>query len=572
MLAVLALWVVAGVATTALAMRDLQRAGREAATARQRGRGDDVEPASLVTPLRRAAADATSAADRLDGPAVWPLRPLPVVGRHLGAVRSMASSAATASAAGADAAAVAQAILDERPAAGAPRVEALDRLGRALVRVHDRIAAAPVPAGDRLVAPVRRRRDDLAADLRAADDAATSAVAAVGAVRQLLGGPSRYLLLMANNAEMRAGSGMFLSVATLTGSGGRLQLGEAQRTSELTVDPPVPLPDDLQARWGFTNPGSEWRNLAMTPRFDVTGAVAAEMWRARTGESVDGVLAVDPLALAAVVDATGPIEVEGRQLDGAALVEHLLHGQYEGLVGAPGAVDDAQAGRREQLGTIAATAITALDAGDVDVRVLADRLRRAARGRHVLAWSADPARQRGWEAAGVAGTIGPRSVGVALINRGGNKLDRFVHPEIAVSASPPSGGVRRVQLTVRLRNRVGAGEVPYVLGPSKGIAADAGDYLGFLALTLPAGAADVELSDAPLVAAGRDGPAMVVAGQLRIPRGAEATYTVRFTVAGDAPLQVEPSARVGASTWRTPGGKPFTDARRRRLAWADLAD
>jgi hypothetical protein len=569
-LVAIALWVVVGIVVTVAAVHDLGRAADAATEAQRTGRREDVAPADVLAPLRRAAAAAARAESRLDGPGTWALRPVPVLGRHVRALAAMARSAAEASDAGADVLVTAQDLIDERPAAGAPRVAALTRLGSALDRVHTRLAAAPVPAGDHLVGPVSTRRDKLAADLADADEGARSASAAVGAVRTLVGGPSRYLLLMANNAEMRAGSGMFLSAATLTGAEGRLTLGDAQRTADLTLDQPVALPDELRSLWGFTNPGAEWRNLGMTPRFDVNAEVAARMWQARTGEAVDGVLAVDPVALAAIVDATGPVDVDGRPLDGDALVDHLLHGQYEALRGRPAAVDAAQADRREELGTIAAAAVDAVDAGGVDVRALANGLRRAARGRHVLAWASAPATQRGWEAGGVAGTVGPRSLGVSLINRGGNKLDRFVHPELRISAAPAEHGARRVEVEVALANRVGAGEVPYVLGPSKGIEGAPGDYLGFLAVTLPAGARDVELADLPLVAAGPDGPTSVVAGQLRIPRGTSVTVTVRFTVDGGAPLQVEPSARVGASTWRTPQGKPFTDARRHRLDWADL--
>ena len=46
----------------------------------------------------------------------------------------------------------------------------------------------------------------------------------------ILQGPERYLVLMGNNAEMRAGSGMFLELGLLTTSDGELHLSDVMPT------------------------------------------------------------------------------------------------------------------------------------------------------------------------------------------------------------------------------------------------------------------------------------------------------------------------------------------------------
>ncbi len=79
-----------------------------------------------------------------------------------------------------------------------------------------------------------------------------------------------------------------------------------------TVDIPVPAgkvtpTGDLAARWGWLKPGQDWRNLGLTPQFDVNGPLAAQMWEAETGQHVDGVLAVDVEALHQLLEVTGPV-------------------------------------------------------------------------------------------------------------------------------------------------------------------------------------------------------------------------------------------------------------------------
>ena len=44
----------------------------------------------------------------------------------------------------------------------------------------------------------------------------------------------------------------------------------------------------------------------MSPRFPASAALAAQMWKAKTGETVDGVFAIDPIGLQALIEVSGP--------------------------------------------------------------------------------------------------------------------------------------------------------------------------------------------------------------------------------------------------------------------------
>ena len=96
-----------------------------------------------------------------------------------------------------------------------------------------------------------------------------------------------------------------------------MEMGELFPTGDLYIDEPtVPLDADLRDRWGWLNPNQEWRNLGVSPRFDATAELASRMWTSLGGAPVDGVLALDPIALQAIMKATGPVDVAGRGAEG----------------------------------------------------------------------------------------------------------------------------------------------------------------------------------------------------------------------------------------------------------------
>ena len=102
----------------------------------------------------------------------------------------------------------------------------------------------------------------------------------------------------------------------------------------------VPVTGDLEANWGWLQPGVDWRNLGLTPQFDVNGPLAARMWQAVTGQRVDGVMAVDVATLQQFLQVTGPVTLpDGTSLNAGDVVQYLTHDQYAGLTdqrGVPG--------------------------------------------------------------------------------------------------------------------------------------------------------------------------------------------------------------------------------------------
>lgn len=531
-----------------------------------------LSPAELAEgvardPLAEAGAAFRQARSRLDSPFVLPLEVLPVLGRQVRSARALTVAAGDIAALGRRAVSEAQAALGQPRGTGPERVALLRRLAAAAGRFERELAAIDLGPGKALVGPLAERRSELADRLGDVREAMARADTVAGGLADLLAGPRRYLVLGANNSEMRAGSGMFLSIGVLTFAGGEMSLGELRPAGELVLAPAAapPIGDaDLRDRWGWLNPNQEWRNLGASPRFPASAELASQMWVALGGQPVDGVLALDPVAVQGLLSATGPVSAAGRTVSDDDVLDLLLHDQYAGI---DTSEDPGQAPRRELLGLIAEATLGAVQEQEGDITALATALSAAAAGRHLMAWAPDRAGEEMWRAAGVTGELGPRSVMVAVLNRAANKLDPFLDVDASLDLER-SGGDRRGELRLELHNQTPEGESGYVAGTGQVPGLPPGTYQGLVSVNLPRFVGEVVVDGAPaLAAAGPDGPTTVVAWPVRLERGASVTHVVRFRLpAGGGSVVIEPSARVPGVAWQAMG-RSWQGGGRREVRW-----
>lgn len=560
---VVVLWLVAAAVVLVRAAADL-RAGRDAA----REVTADLEPSAVIegaplADLRAARDHFRRAADATRNPLLAPLRVLPVVGRQVRAIAGLSDAGGTTAGVVAEAVADASRVVERRASDGPGRLAQLRALAAA-AHAAARGVAAVDDLGPRrgLVAPLRDTRNELVEQLVDARLTIADAVAGLRAAVDLLEGPTRYVLVAANPAEMRAGSGMWLSGGILTASGGELDLGEVRPLYQI-ADPEndaVPIGDpDLAARheqaW---HPNWDWRGLMPSPRLPASAELARRMWASARGEDVDGLLIVDPVALGAIVKATGPLRAGDRVIPASQVVSLLLNGQYRGF-------DRRNAERRDRLGELASAAFEELDAGRWRTSTMVRELARAVRGRHLMAWGASATAQRGWDALGMTGELGASSLAVSVLNRGGNKLDWFLHGEARLQTQRTAEGTD-VTLRLRFENTVPEGQPRYVTGPPAGQPWEAGRYIGILSVNVPGAATAIRIDGAgPPVTAGPDGPSRVVSSELQVAAGDTASVVVRFHLpAGAGELVVEPSGRVPPVGWRY-GSEAWKDTRRRTV-------
>jgi hypothetical protein len=505
--------------------------------------------------LDAAEADFGTAASRLDNPALAPARWLPWAGRQLRSVTAMSVAARDGVVASADALDGLGAVLGDGLPAGPARPAALREVAATAADLRTRLDGLDLGPDHALIGKLADARTEFEREIGELDRTLGRIVSVAGGFADLLEGPHRYLVLAANNAQMQNGQGMFLDYGVLETAGGEITLSAFRDITELPRPAAaVPLEPDIAAAWPWMDPNEDWRHLGTSSRFPVTAATAQRLWAATGRPPVDGVLAVDPIALGAFLRLTGPIVADGRTFDADSVVSYLLHDQYDEFLAA-GFTDERQLARGDRLRAVARAALDALArTADLDVEGTAD-LTASAGGRHLLAWSSEPAHQRAFEDAGIDGDVPPDGLLVSVVNRGGNKLDWFLDVTARVTVdSDTATATDHVAVTLDLHNRVDPlMESRYVAGPSDPSLA-AGQYLGVVTLTIPAAAENATAAGGEVVVAGNDGDATLLGARVVVDPGARTTTTFRFDLPRDHPaLEPQPSGRARPIEWQVSG-------------------
>ncbi|HEX4127401.1 MAG TPA: DUF4012 domain-containing protein [Acidimicrobiales bacterium] len=526
----------------------------------------DLVAQAPTTPLKEASASFASAHEALTSPALAPFDIVPVLGRQLGAVQDLSAAAGQAADVGVGSVGALKRVLDTPHTAGPHRVLVLRQLSALAATTHRQLEQVDPGPGTALVGPVASKYNEFVTELDQAKTTLAHASQSTTAIAGILQGPSRYLVLMANNAEMRAGSGSFLEAGVLTSNDGSLQLGDLVPTADIPLAPgAVAVSAQLEKNWGFLDPGVDWRNLGLTPQFDVNGQLAASMWQAKMGQHVDGVMTVDVVALTQLLAVTGPVTLpDGTVINSSNAEQFLLHDQYAGL--SYTGTDAAEAAREQKQGALAEAEFNALDTESLDLKSLSDALSGMVSGRHIMVWTADPATQATWETNGVAGTLSSDSTLVALINRGGNKLDPYIQVTCTLQVDHQGSPGTTGTLTVKMVNTTPPGQ-GYIGGPYPGLGTVYGEYPGFLAVNLPAAARNLKLTQGrPGAVLGAEGPAWVLATPIDMKAGQSETDVIRFSLPASGSTTVLSSARVPGETWHY-DGRTFTDTALQTLTW-----
>ncbi|MEH1015754.1 DUF4012 domain-containing protein [Micromonospora sp. CPCC 206060] len=325
----------------------------------------------------------------------------------------------------------------------------IDEADRAVRRVRTRMQGVP---DGKLLPQVRSAvvalRDELA-ELGTVTGGASTAARLLPA---LLGGDGRrnYLLVSQNPAELRATGGMFGAYTLVQVTDGRLRLVRQGASTEMgQFDPPV-LPLNAELRGLYRDlPGIYPADVNLTPHFPTAAALYREMYRRYSGTSVDGVLAIDPVMLSYLLEATGPVAVpKHTTLVAGTVTRSLLSDSYQRL------------DPREQDKYFAASAMAVFNSllsRTVDPRAMLAAVDRAVTERRLLFWSARPAEQREMAGTRVGGVLPERettpTVGVFLNDGSGAKLGWYLHPaaELTVGDCRPDGR-RDLRLRVTLRS------------------------------------------------------------------------------------------------------------------------
>ncbi|WP_370629247.1 DUF4012 domain-containing protein [Paenarthrobacter nitroguajacolicus] len=306
--------------------------------------------------------------------------------------------------------------------------------------------------------PLIQARDELASlsdDLESAADVTRLAPAMLGANET-----RRYLLMVQNNSESRATGGIPGALAVLSLDKGKLALESQTSAGAMgTFDPPVPIDAEQQAIFS-KRVGKFMQDVNLTPDFPTTASTAQQMWEKKTGERLDGVLSLDPVALGFLLEATGPIQITSPEIRviGAGLpatltsenvVKTLLSDAYA-AIDSPDLQDLYFAGAAKEI-------FGALSSGKVDSKKLLEGLSKGVKEHRILLWS-DSTDERAtigrYPLGGmVSGTaISPAQFGVYFNDGTGAKMDYWVKRSVRVVKDCTRDGYREVAVRVTSTN------------------------------------------------------------------------------------------------------------------------
>ena len=542
-----------------------------------------------LAPARSAKIEFAKVSSDLSSPIVAPLRVVPVLGRQLGVIRTLSESSETliGSVMGTfddvrqtldDARAVPP---DKRVSA---RLDAAASLQQSLEELVEPLGTLETGTTEGLTSSVRKAQNDFVRNRDELVDSLSRAVASVKGTRTFLSGPNTYVVLAANNSEMRAGSGMFLQAGAMTIANGEFLMGDLDPTEDMALSDPVDGFDpEFQGVWNDLAPGAEWRNINLTSRFDVSGRIALDMWSKLGNGQAQGAMAVDIAALTRLLKVVGPVQItqpdgEVVELTSGNVTRYLMIQQYKNMSRDSDATGREE--RRSHLGEVAKAVFESFNSSDLGLEELIDALVDVGRGRHLMAWSPDPVQQAAWVELGLAGQVPENGVLFALINRGANKLDQFIDVKATMSVSTVSGssgsgssgsgassdGLRHVAIDFTMTNTTPDGLPSYMTGGDPRTGVGPGDYTGYLSLNIPSGAGNPVIEGADLLAFPIDGDTRVMIAKVTISRGQSLNLSVGFDLpTGWDAIDVQPSARIPASKWSF-GNQEWTDAGPERIS------
>lgn len=406
--------------------------------------------------------DHTGEAASLTGDPVWRLAELvPGVGANLHAVRVLSAELDTAAS---DAIRPLTGLTDSigaasfRPVDGhvdvQPLIDAQPTVLSALGALTEASAGVSAIKDDGLLGPIAAARDDVAATLAKAVGVADVLENALRVAPTMLGadGPRNYLILFQNNAELRSAGGIPGALALLHTDGGTMRLTAQVAASDFATPRQSGLPVDETTRAIYGSlPGQFMQNVTMTPDFAVSASLAKAMWERRFGGVVDGVIAVDPVAIGYFLKATGPVVLpDGSKLTSQNAAKSLLQDVYQRL--------EEPADQDAYFAEAASAAFDAVSGGNADPTKLVRALIRAGDESRVALWSADPTEQAIFASTTLGGldaaqrSAGDQAYGVYFNDTTRAKMDAYLDVAIDTDVVPRSDERSVVTVTVTLRN------------------------------------------------------------------------------------------------------------------------
>jgi hypothetical protein len=290
---------------------------------------------------------------------------------------------------------------------------------------------------------------------------------ATGVAASILGvdEPGRYLVMVQNSGELRGTGGLIGFLAVLEIQDGQMQIGEPEGVapesvvdgSELVVrgrfeqeQAPVERSTAFAERYDHIAAGSLLASTNADPDMPTVAPVVLDLYEQRAGERLDGIIAIDPIALQRIQLTVGPVELPQKIQDLAPALVHPLPAEQLAsmlLVGVYDALGGPTDERRRYQAAVAEASLASLLGGDWDLAAVTQAIAASVAGRNLQLYSRDQDTQDAILRLGVGGALRAQEatddlLAISANNAAGNKMD--VHVSHRTDASIDLGEPRIV--------------------------------------------------------------------------------------------------------------------------------
>jgi len=275
--------------------------------------------------------------------------------------------------------------------------------------------------------------------------------------------PKRYLIAFQNSAEARGTGGILGAYAIVEFNKGSLKVIETGSNEPLygssLAKIPIDVPEEYKRLYG-ENPAI-LQNSNLSPHFPYGAEIWLALWKKEFGQTLDGVIAMDPTALSYILRATGPITLNsGERLTSDNLVSVTLKDAYERF-------EKDNKARKQYLVDIMNATVKQLNSGDYSKIKMAQAIRDGIIANRILFYSTDKSAQSELSKVRLGGDMRLESNNefrTVIQNIDAGKLDYYLDRDVVIE-SKSCEKIRETQVRIRVTNtlKTGVGVSPYVL-------------------------------------------------------------------------------------------------------------
>ena len=278
------------------------------------------------------------------------------------------------------------------------------------------------------------------------------------------GEPRNYLLLIQNNAELRATGGLAGALAVVRVDQGKMELTAQTTASALGKFVPPIAVDPEQEHIYSDKLGKQVSGANLTPDFPTAAQTAKSMWETRYGTAIDGVIALDPIVLSHLLKATGPLRLDS--LTGASrhssLPSTLTADNVTKVLLADTYTTLSYADQDKFFADAAKRVFEALTTGKAQGVELIQAMAKSAGEDRLRVWSSREQEQQILSSSVIGGSVlsgpdaSPGSFGVYFNDGTGSKMDYYVRQTIQLVHQCAVNGYGEATVRVSLANKAPA--------------------------------------------------------------------------------------------------------------------